>query len=285
MNDNNNIVNNQEQPVQPIQEQAPKEKTIRKDVLIFLVVLLVFGITIGIGLGINMAKNNNDKEVKKETPPLEEPKKDPNAEENDQAYRNINGYAKQLHAKYHKISADVEHTVYVDKKTYNLTDSKVIAYSFSKELYNRVESSIKDLIEKDDDGKEYITIEKGKPIIKEAFNDFFGHIVEYSDEYFSGENVEGDTCNYFHLDKDNDRYYIIPNCEHNEYEEEYSINRVEVEGKHVYVYETIKVIDPETKEVKEKLGSKWTYVKVTDKNDYFFVKAEPASNNKKTKEE
>ena len=283
MNDNNNIVNNQEQQVQqPVNIDAPQGKAIRKEALIVLVVLVVFGVVVGIFLGIDMARNN--KNAKKEETIKEEPKIDPNTEQNDLAFRNINEYAKKLHAKYHKIAADVEQAIYIDKETYNLTESKVIAYSFSKELYTRVESQIKDLVEKDDNGREYITSDKGKAIIKDAFNDFFGHIVEYSDEYFSGENTEGDTCNYFHYDKEKDVYYIKPHCGRNEYGEDYKINRVEVEGKHVYVYETITITDPETEEVKEKLGSKWTYIKVTEENDYFFVKAEPASNNNKKAE-
>ena len=256
-------------PVAPTPEEPKKEEKKGSNKLLIIVALLVLVLGGGYAVWAFVLGGNNPKtEPKKEEEQKEEEKQPEEEKEEEVDYEAL---GKEVHTKYHKISGSIQYNVYTEKKSYDLTESNYINFTFSRYIYDQIKTDIEPLAEADGEYS-YVSAEKARNIIKKAFDELFGHVIEYSDDYFDGSKADEAICTYLGYDKEKARFFAgTPNCgTTGEITSNYEITKVENEGNNIIVYETAKVPGPEeTTDVK----SKWTYTKQSD-NVYYFVKAE-----------
>ena len=267
-------------PAEPVAEQTPVEvaptpteepkKKSKLPIVLFLVLLLAFA---GVAVWYFALGGNGEKTEKKAEEKQEEKQEEKKEKENEEKEEKVDYEAlgKEVHDKYHKISGSAQYKVYNDKKSYNLKETTYIDFTFSKYLYEQIKNDIEPLIEKDGDYS-YVPADKAREIIKKAFDELYGHVIEYSDDYFNGSKATEAICLYLGYDEEKTRYYAgVPNCgSASEITKDYEITKVENEENNLIVYESANIIEAgETKTV----NSKWTYTKQAD-NNYYFLSAE-----------
>ena len=256
-------------PAAPIPEEPKKEEKKGSNKLLIIVALLVLVLGGGYAVWAFVLGGNNPKtEPKKEEEQKEEEKQPEEEKEEEVDYEAL---GKEVHTKYHKISGSIQYNVYTEKKSYDLTESNYINFTFSRYIYDQIKTDIEPLAEADGEYS-YVSAEKARNIIKKAFDELFGHVIEYSDDYFDGSKADEAICTYLGYDKEKARFFAgTPNCgTTGEITSNYEITKVENEGNNIIVYETAKVPGPEEP---TDVKSKWTYTKQSD-NVYYFVKAE-----------
>ena len=222
-------------------------------------------------------EETNKEEKKEEENKQEENKQEENKEENNKQEEKttssdvtVDDSMKKLIEKY-AVDDIVEDLL--AGKGYTLKDSKVVKFGFSVAIADQVKSTIeKD--QKDYDGEIYVPASKARDTIKKAFDAYFGHVVEYSDAYYSGENVKkGDlVCIDLHYDKEKDAYQLMNYCgmgsglmtgKLNK-----NITKAEKNGNNLYLYVELDFVGDD-KALNKKANTKWSFVKQSDGNYYF----------------
>jgi hypothetical protein len=184
--------------------------------------------------------------------------------------------AKEIHANYESKAGDITRGLYIEKIGYDLSNADVISYSFSAELYERIKDDLQEFAVVEEGSSGYVPADKARPIIKKAFDEFFGHVVEYSDDYFSHERSNDLLCIFLQYNKEKDTFNLKPMCGLGliTVTIDTEVESFEIEDKYLYVYEKATISGPDPSIPVETLYSKWTYVKQSD-NNYYFLKAEP----------
>ena len=295
MEDNNNF--NNEQPVveiikpeatipetvsaEPVVEQPKKKKTTPLLIIFVAVIFTLLGYVGGYYFGEAIFKKEKNKPVeqsekKEETKKEETNKEEKKEEENQQEEKTtssdvtVDDSMKKLIEKY--AVDDIVEDIIFEGKGYTLKDSKVVKFGFSVAIADEVKSKIeKDQV--DYDGEIYVPASKARDTIKKAFDTYFGHVVEYSDAYYSGENAKkGDlVCIDLHYDKEKDAYQLMNYCgmgsglmngKLNK-----NITKAEKSGNNLYLYVEINFVGNANNS--KKANTKWSFVKQSDANYYF----------------
>ena len=242
-----------------------ESKKIISIIAILLGLLLVAG-----SIGIYLNSKPTNKEEKKE-----ENKPEDNRPEIEPDETAIDDMVNKLFEKYNNNS--ITNVILVQKDKYVLKDAKELELSFSLKIYDNIRDELKQYETNDGDQYEvYVPADKTRDIIKKAFDDYFGHVIEFSDELLSGDlNVKRDLkgCNFFYYEKDKDRYRLFSNCGVPQFSGyiEYQITKATKDDKNIYLYETINVRETDDKSpIKETANAKWTFIKQPDGNYYFY---------------
>ena len=289
-------------PVAPTPEEPKKEEKKGSNKLLIIVALLVLVLGGGYAVwayvlgGNKPAEQPKEKEEQKEEqkeeekPEEKEEEKKPEEEKEEQKEKYdtktevaIDDEIKEVYNKYHnfedgsiknKLYGSIESTIIHGTQQYELKNTNEIEKHYAKKIYDAAKDELEQFAKEDnsDSSKsgKYVSASDGREIIKKHFDEFFGHIIEYSDEYLTHKM----TCNYLQYYKDEDVFYLDTNkyCGDNPITQiTYSIKKAEKEKDNLYISEEILVYFPgeETKTV----NTLWTYQKQSD-NKYYFVKVE-----------
>ncbi len=266
-------------PVVPTPEDPKKEEKKGSNKLLIIIALLVLVLGGGYAVLAYVLGGNKPAEQPKEKEEQKEEKKEEEQEDiiveveiTDDIKELMNKYL--VNTEENKIitvpNLSLEHELLIHKTEYDITKmTDSIIASFASKILKNAESELEKYVVRDPKYSDYVKVSDAKDIVIKYFDEFFGHVIEYNDNYFAG-------CNALHYDEKEEVYYYVPQCGGiNASRYDFKYVKAEKDKNNIYVYLKYNVWDPGVPTEPEYVTNvKFTFVKKSNDN-YYFLKAEP----------